>query len=96
MEGANLRRYSRLTHRAKIRIKIMGSPTESLLEMKDFSEGGLYLLNPSGVSPELGAIIEVQTTELEDAPIQAARVVRVEDGVGFGVEFISSASDMDI
>lgn len=56
--------------------------------MRDFSESGLFLLCADELIPELNAILEVQTTEFEDAPIRATRVVRIEPGTGFGVEFI--------
>jgi len=36
----------------------------------------------------MDAIIEVQTTEFEDAPIRQTKVIRTEPGVGFGVTFI--------
>jgi hypothetical protein len=36
----------------------------------------------------LGALVEVQTTEIEDAPVRTTKVVRIEAGVGFAVEFI--------
>ncbi len=56
--------------------------------MKDFSESGLFLMSAGEVMPPVGAIIEVQTTEFEGAPIQTAKVIRIQEGVGFGVEFI--------
>jgi hypothetical protein len=58
-------------------------------KMKDFSESGLFLLSSAENMPEIGTIIQVQTTEIEDAPVQSAKVVRIEKGVGFGVEFVT-------
>lgn len=56
--------------------------------MRDFSQSGLSLLAGAQLVAPIGAIVEVQTTEFDDAPIQRARVVRIEDGVGFAVEFV--------
>ncbi len=84
----NQRRHIRLSHRAKIRLMASGLSQVYLLDMKDFSESGLFLLAPQEAMPSLNSIVEVQTTELEDAPIQSARVVRLEEGIGFAVEFI--------
>jgi hypothetical protein len=86
----------RLIHRAKIRLMINDLHHEYVLDMKDFSESGLYLFAPRDVMPEMGAIVEVQTTEFDDAPLQTAKVVRIEEGVGFAVEFIQAASGSDV
>lgn len=59
-----------------------------LADMQDFSESGLFLKAGEAVSVEIGAIVEVQTTEFDDAPVQKARVVRLEPGKGFAVEFL--------
>lgn len=78
----------RLMHRAKIRLMINDLSKEYILDMKDFSESGLFLLAAKEAIPAVGSLVEVQTTEIDDAPLQTAIVVRVEDSVGFAVEFI--------
>jgi hypothetical protein len=88
----NQRRHPRLKHRAKIRLIVPALSQMYVVDMKDFSESGLYLLSPGEVMPPLGATVQVQTTEFEDAPIQTARVVRIEEEVGFAVEFITEPS----
>ena len=40
---------------------------------------------------EIGMILEVQTTEFENAPIQTAKIVRIETGVGIAAEFVKPA-----
>lgn len=60
-----------------------------IVDMRDFSESGLFLQAGDQVSVDIGSIVEVQTTEFDDAPIQKARVVRLEAGKGFAVEFLS-------
>ena len=59
-----------------------------VVDMRDFSESGLFLLGPDDVPIDTGMVLEVQTTEFDDAPIQTVKVVRVEQGVGFAVEFM--------
>lgn len=78
----------RLMHRAKIRLMVNDLSKEYILDMKDFSESGLFLLAPGEAIPRIDDVVEVQTTEFEDALVQTAKVVRIEEGVGFAVEFI--------
>jgi hypothetical protein len=87
VDVTNQRRHARFCHQAKVRLLVPPSTQTLLLNMKNFSEGGLYLSCTDGVLPPLGALVEVQTTEFPDAPILKARVVRVEEGAGIGLEF---------
>lgn len=84
----NNRRHPRLKHRAKIRMTVPASSEPIVVDMRDFSETGLFLLCAREFMPPIGTVIEVQTTEFDDAPIQMAAVVRVEPDVGFGLEFL--------
>jgi len=85
MSGINNRRHERVKHRAKIRV--MTRPEEVyVLDMNDFSESGLYVLTEDNTIVELGDTVEVQTLELDDAPILPSKVIRV-DKLGFAVEF---------
>jgi len=85
MGGINKRRHERIKHRAKIRVYI--SPEQELIyDLQDFSESGLYVRCEDTSVVELGDIIEVQTLELDDAPILPSKVVRI-DKIGFAVEF---------
>ena len=88
MNDSDQRRHPRLKHRAKIKVI---QPEESVLfyaNMRDFSESGLFLHCPPENMPQLDDVVEVQTTEFDDAPIRATKVVRIELGVGFGVIFL--------
>lgn len=87
MDHSNKRRHVRLKHQAKIKL-ILPVSQAYIVKMKDFSESGLFLYSSDEVLPPIGTIVQVQTTELEDAPIQTAKVIRVEQGVGFGLEFL--------
>jgi hypothetical protein len=79
------RRHARIKHRASI--KVLTHPEKSyVLEMRDFSDSGLYL-QCSEELVEIGDAVEVQTLEMEDAPVLAAKVIRVIKGKGFAVEF---------
>lgn len=81
------RRHQRLKHRAKI--KFFAEPDiEITLEMRDFSDSGLYLFCSDTSQINLDDSVEVQTLEIEDAPILPSKVKRIEDNVGFAVEFI--------
>lgn len=87
MTEQNKRRHPRLAHRARINVFI--SPSRSMVvQMQDFSEGGLFLLVQDASLLTLGQVFEVQTTEFPDAPIRQVKVVRIQDGVGVGVEFV--------
>jgi hypothetical protein len=86
------RRHTRLNHHAEIKV-VMPDATQTLqVNMKDLSESGLFLMCEKQIIPPIGTIVQVQTTEFEGAPIQQAKVIRVEEGVGFGVEFLLESS----
>ena len=81
----NNRRHARIKHRASI--KVLTHPEKShVLEMQDFSDSGLYLHCTERLV-EIGDEVEVQTLEMEDAPILAAKVIRIVKNKGFAVEF---------
>lgn len=56
--------------------------------MRDFSQSGLFLLWSEELGLEIGTIVQVQTTEFQDAPIQTAKVIRIEQGTGVALEFV--------
>ena len=81
-----VKRPDRINHKAKIRV--MTHPEQVYtLESRDFSETGLYLSTSETDIVSLGDKIEVQTLEIEDAPVLPSKVVRVEEGIGFAVAF---------
>ncbi len=89
MNPSDLRRHPRLKHRAKIRVVLPEVSDQFTGDLRDFSESGLFLKSDSHTAVAIGDIVEVQTTEFDDAPIQKAKVVRLEPGVGFAVEFLN-------
>ena len=90
------RRHPRLLHRAKIKVTTPGSSRQFIAEMHDFSEGGLFLLWPGQFGLTKGSIVQIQTTEFDNAPIQTAQVIRIEPNTGMALKFIESGSDADI
>lgn len=87
MNTINNRRHQRLKHGAKIRV-FTRDEVEMILDMRDFSDSGLFVFCADTSHIHLGDNVEVQTLELDDAPILPSIVKRVEDNVGFAVEFI--------
>ena len=85
MTDRNDRRHDRVKHKAKIRV--LTHPEQVyILDMRDFSDSGLYVLCDDLSIVEVGHTVEVQTLELDDAPILPSKVVRM-DKLGFAVEF---------
>ncbi|MGR8930190.1 MAG: PilZ domain-containing protein [Gammaproteobacteria bacterium] len=91
------RTHPRLKHHAKIRVTLPDLAKRLIADMRDFSEGGLYLLwsNDFGELKN-GAVIEVQTTEIDDAPIQIAEVVRIDPGEGIALRFVTADSGSNV
>lgn len=80
------RRHERIKHVAHLRV--LTDPEHiHKLEMRDFSESGLYIVTDDSSIISVGSIIEVQTLEIEDAPVLPSKVVRIDKG-GFAVEFM--------
>jgi hypothetical protein len=87
MNSSDKRRHERIRHVARLRVLTPpGEPLE--LTMRDFSESGLFVCCKKNTLIKIGDIVEVNTLEFEGAPVQKARVVRIEAGVGFAVEFV--------
>jgi len=87
MSTHNKRRDQRLKH--VVKIKFFAVPNiEIILEMRDFSDSGLFLICPDTNIIHIGDDVQVQTLEIDDAPIVASKVRRIEQHVGFAIEFI--------
>jgi hypothetical protein len=87
MTTINNRRDQRLKHLAKVRI-FAANNIEKILDMRDFSESGLFLLCADTSRFHLGDDVQVQTLEFDDAPIVPSKVRRIEQHVGFAIEFM--------
>jgi hypothetical protein len=86
MTVANQRRHNRVKHQANI--QVVASAESYTLEMRDFSDSGLYLFCDNTSIVAIQEQVKVQTLEFDGAPVLEAEVVRLEENVGFAVEFI--------
>lgn len=58
------------------------------LQMNDFSETGMFIKCLKQDLPDIGELMQVQTLEIDEAPLLNVRVTRVVAGQGFAVEFV--------
>ena len=86
MTVANQRRHNRVKHQANI--QVVANAESYTLEMRDFSDSGLYLFCDNTSIVGIQEQVKVQTLEFEGAPVLDAEVVRLEENIGFAVEFI--------
>lgn len=84
--STNRRGDARIKHQANIQIET--SSEVMTLEMRDFSDSGLYVFCADTHFVSLNDRIKVQTLEFEGAPVLDAIVARLEDNIGFAVRFI--------
>lgn len=84
--SSNRRGDARVKHQANIQIRT--SDAVMTLEMRDFSDSGLYVFCADTDAIAINDRIKVQTLEFDDAPVLDAIVVRLEDNIGFAVRFV--------
>jgi hypothetical protein len=56
------------------------------VEMRDMSDGGVFLLTTNRDDFPIGEVVQIQALDIEDAPVLSARVVRHEP-TGIGLMF---------
>jgi PilZ domain len=80
------RKHIRTAFRAHIRLMhpVVG---EQDVEMRDMSDGGVFLLTENRADFPVGEVLQIQARDIEDAPVLTARVVRHESA-GIGLMFI--------
>ena len=81
------RKHPRLVHQAQVLVTYPNGQFEQL-QMHDFSETGMFIKCLKEGLPDIGDLMQVQTLEIDDAPLLNVRVTRVVTGQGFAVEFI--------
>ena len=86
MTVANQRRHNRVKHQANI--QVVANAESYTLEMCDFSDSGLYLFCENTSIVDIQEQVKVQTLEFDGALVLDAEVVRLEENIGFAVEFI--------
>lgn len=80
--------HPRLIHRAPALVIIPASGKTERLQMQDFSAGGVFINCFNETLPQISDEIQIQTLEIEDAPVLDVKVVSVIPQKGFAVEFM--------
>lgn len=80
--------HPRLLHRAPVLVIYPSTGETVRLEMQDFSAGGVFINCNDALLPNIGDELQMQTLEIEDAPVLTVKVVRVLPEKGFAVEFL--------
>lgn len=69
-------------------VKVMHAAVGELkLTMRDMSDGGVFLYSADLADIPLGALVQIQALDIEDAPLLNAVVVRRE-ATGIGLQFV--------
>ena len=76
-----------MVHRAPLRVTFPSGQSLQL-QMHDFSETGLFVKCEKEHLPEMDDRLQIQSMEIEDAPVLTVRVVRIIPEEGFAVGFI--------
>jgi len=72
------------------RVRLMHASVGSLeVEMRDLSDGGVFLFTGDRIDLPVGEKVEIQALDVEDAPVLAAQIVRKEIA-GIGLMFIQA------
>lgn len=87
MSTIEKRRHARIMHAANV--KLTNTVGESVnLKTRDFSDSGLFLKCTSEPIVKVGEQASVKVLDIEDALSQKIIVMRIEPGVGIGIEFL--------
>ncbi len=80
------RQHIRTAFRAHVKLMhpVVG---EHDVEMRDMSDGGVFLLTTNRDDFPIGEVVQIQALDIEEAPVLSARVVRHEP-TGIGLMFI--------
>lgn len=80
------RQHIRTAFSAEIRL-IHPAVGELKVNMRDMSDGGVFLFTGDRVDLSVGDTVQIQALDIEDAPILSARVMR-RDPEGVGLMFL--------
>jgi hypothetical protein len=87
MSTIEKRRHARILHAANV--KLTNATGESIdLKTRDFSDSGLFLKCTSEPIVKLGEQASVKVLDIEDALTQKIKIMRIDPGVGIGIEFL--------
>jgi len=84
-----LRQHPRLLHRASVNLTFNSGQTITTHTI-DMSNGGLFIYCTDHPEVQLGDILEVIVNGIQDPIARPIKVIRVETGKGFGIEFVES------
>ncbi len=84
-----LRQHPRLLHRASVNLTFNSGQT-IITHTIDMSNGGLFIYCTDHPEVQLGDILEVIVNGIQDPIARPIKIIRVETGKGFGIEFIES------
>jgi len=82
------RKHIRTAFRAHVKL-MHPAIGEYDVEMRDMSDGGVFLLTENLDKFPIGEVLQIQALDIEDAPVLTARVVRHESA-GIGLMFIEA------
>jgi hypothetical protein len=80
------RKHIRTAFSADVKL-IHGAIGELKLTMRDMSDGGVFLFSTKLADLPLGALVQIQALDIEDAPLLNAVIVRRE-ATGVGLQFV--------
>ena len=80
------RRHIRTAFSANVRLIHANTGTLDV-EMRDMSDGGVFLFTGDRVDLPVGERVEIQALDVEDAPLLSAQIVR-RDSAGIALMFI--------
>ncbi|HHJ15660.1 MAG TPA: PilZ domain-containing protein [Gammaproteobacteria bacterium] len=72
------RQYVRTAFSGHVRLSHASLDKDVDLEMRDLSDGGLFLLCGGHIDLEVGEHVQIQSLDIDDAPVLEARIVRRE------------------
>ncbi len=84
-----LRQHPRLLHRASVNLTFNSGQTITTHTI-DMSNGGLFIYCTDHLEVQLGDILEVIVNGIQDPIARPIKIIRVETGKGFGIEFVES------
>ncbi len=84
-----LRQHPRLLHRASVNLTFNSGQTITTHTI-DMSNGGLFIYCTDHPEVQLGDILEVIVNGIQDPIARPIKIIRVETGKGFGIEFVES------
>jgi len=84
-----LRQHPRLLHRASVNLTFNSGQTITTHTI-DMSNGGLFIYCTDHPEVQLGDTLEVIVNGIQDPIARPIKIIRVETGKGFGIEFIES------